>query len=72
MRKVKFFSKFYPRFKLYFLSYDALAFRNHADSKHGHYLTSLANHEGSPLAVSGYSDSKNKTEIYNISGKAHN
>ena len=67
MREVKFVQKFYPSFKLYFFSYDALAFRNHADSSYGHYLTSLANYDGSPLVVGGYTPSTNKVEVYNIS-----
>ena len=66
MREVKFVQKFYPSFKLYFFSYDALAFRNHADSSYDHYLTSLANHDGSPLVVRASSPSTNKVEIYNI------
>ena len=53
------------------LSYDGDAFRNHADSRNGHYYTALANIEGSPLAVGGYSRSAetliNKAETYDIS-----
>ena len=66
MREVKFVQAFYPSFKLYLFSYDALAFRNHADSNYDHYLSSLANHNGSPLVVGASSPSTNKVEIYNI------
>ena len=50
-------------------SYDGYAFRNHADSQNGHYYTTLANIEGHPLAVGGYTGSAyiKKAETYNIS-----
>ena len=50
------------------LSYDGAAFHQHADSNHGHYITSLANSNGSPFAVCGQSESTytNKTEIYDV------
>ena len=48
-------------------SYDGVRFRNHVDSKHKHWETSLANIEGSPLAVGGYSPATNKAETYDIS-----
>ena len=67
MREVRILQKILPEFQIIFSSYDALAFRYHADSSYGHYLTSLANHEGSPLVVGGYTPSTNKVEIYNIS-----
>ena len=50
-----------------FSSYDGEAFRNHADSKYGHYVTSLANFKDSPLAVGGYDPLINKAETYEIS-----
>lgn len=48
-------------------SYDGTAFRNHADAKNGHYITTLANHDGSPLAVGGHDPNIKKVEIYDIS-----
>ena len=51
----------------FFPSYDGYAFRSQADSKYGHYRTSLANFKDSPLAVGGYSPNTNKAEIYDIS-----
>ena len=48
-------------------SYDGDIFHNHADSKNGHYMTTLANIEGSPLAVGGNSPETNKAETYDIS-----
>ena len=53
-------------------SYDGFAFRNHADSKNGHFYTALANIEGYPLALGGYTGSfyiKN-AETYDISTNA--
>ena len=52
-----------------FDSYDGDAFHQHANSKNGHYSTSLANMDGLPLAVSGQSGSTwhNKSEMYDIS-----
>ena len=47
-------------------SYDGNIFHIHADSKNGHYQTTLANIEGSPLAVGGYGPSINKAETYDI------
>lgn len=47
-------------------SYDGNNFFNHTNSIFGHRKTSLANYNGSPMAVGGYSKS-NKTEIYDIS-----
>lgn len=51
--------------KPYILSYDGVAFRNHANSKNDHQDTTLANHEGSPLIVGGIST--NKVETYDFS-----
>ena len=48
-------------------SYDGVIFHDHADSKNKHWETSLANIEGSPLAVGGYSPNTNKAETYDIS-----
>ena len=53
-------------------SYDGFAFHNHANSKNGHDLTTLANFEGSPLAVGGYSPETNKAETYDISANTWN
>ena len=47
-------------------SYDGYIFHNAADSKNGHFRTTLANIEGSPLAVGGYSPNTNKAETYDI------
>ena len=47
-------------------SFDGQSFYNHTDSTHGHYFTSLANLDGSPLAVGGSGPNINKTEIYDI------
>ena len=47
-------------------SYDGDIFHIHADSKNGHHRTTLANIEGSPLVVGGYSPSIKKAEIYDI------
>ena len=48
-------------------SYDGSVFHNQADSKHGHYWTTLAKIDESPLAVGGYNPKINKTEIFDIS-----
>ena len=48
-------------------SYDGFIFHEHASSKTGHTLTTLANIEGSPLAVGGFSPDTNKAETYDIS-----
>ena len=48
-------------------SYDGFVFHNHANSKNGHYITTLANIDGSPLAVGGASPEINKAETYDIS-----
>ena len=66
MREVKFKGYF---MLLIFHSYDGDAFHQHSNSKNGHYTTTLANMEGSPLAVSGRSGSTwhNKSETYDIS-----
>ena len=48
-------------------SYDGFVLQNHANSKKGHRDTTLANIEGSPLAVGGAHPSINKAETYDIS-----
>ena len=67
MREVTFqiFSVTVTRLYLIF-SYDGDVYHNHADSKNGHHYTSLANTEGSPLAVGGYDPNTNKAETYDI------
>ena len=50
-------------------SYDGFVFHNHANSKNGHYQTTLANIEGSPLVVGGNSPTTNKAETYDISAE---
>ena len=47
-------------------SYDGDIFHIHADSKSDHHRITLANIEGSPLAVGGYSPNINKAETYDI------
>ena len=42
-------------------------FHNHADSKNGHYYTSLAKIDGAPLAVGGVGSNTNKAETLDIS-----
>ena len=49
-----------------FFSYDGFIFHNQADSKNGHYWTTLATIDDAPLAVGGYKDIK-KAEILDIS-----
>ena len=53
-------------------SYDGDIFHSHANSKNGHHETTLANFEGSPLAVGGYNPTTNKAETYDISSKTWN
>ena len=48
-------------------SYDGIIFHNQADSKNGHYQTTLANTDDAPLAVGGYSPTTKKAEILDIS-----
>ena len=48
-------------------SYDGLIFHNQADSKNGHYFTTLANIDDAPLAVGGQSSNTKKAEILDIS-----
>ena len=48
-------------------SYDGINFHNHADSKNGHYFTTLANIDDAPLAVGGASSNIKKAEILDIS-----
>ena len=51
----------------YFASYDGAVFHNQADSKNGHYWTTLAKIDGAPLAVGGNSPTNNKAEILDVS-----
>ena len=48
-------------------SYDGIIFHNQADSKNGHYQTTLANIDDAPLAVGGYGPNIKKAEILDIS-----
>ena len=48
-------------------SFDGNRFYAHANSLNGHYMTSLATFEGSPLGVGGHMSDTNKAEIYSIS-----
>ena len=48
-------------------SYDGIIFHNQADSKNGHYWTTLANIDDTPLAVGGASPTTKKAEILDIS-----
>ena len=48
-------------------SYDGLIFHNQADSKNGHYYTTLANIDDAPLAVGGDGPTTKKAEILDIS-----
>ena len=66
MRKVNFSFRI-SYFELSNLSYDGSIFHTHPDSKTGHYATTLANVEGSPLAVGGSDPETNKAETYDIS-----
>ena len=58
------FSNIFDHYLIF--SYDGDVYHNHADSKNGHYWTSLANIEGSPLAVGGAGPNINKAETYDI------
>ena len=49
------------------LSFDGNGFHAHANSKVGHYFTSLARIQSSPLGVGGHLSDTNKAEIYDIS-----
>ena len=51
----------------YFASYDGAVFHNNADSKNGHYFTTLAKIDEAPLAVGGYSSNTKKAEILDVS-----
>ena len=48
-------------------SYDGSVFHNQADSKNGHYYTTLAKIDEAPLAVGGYGSDTNKAEILDVS-----
>ena len=54
-------------FYITLFSYDGSVFHNQADSKNGHYYTTLAKIGEAPLAVGGYSSNTNKAEILDIS-----
>ena len=47
-------------------SYDGASSKTHASTTYSHYTTSLADFDGSPLAVGGWNDPNNRTEIFNI------
>ena len=47
-------------------SYDGVIFHNQADAKNGHYYTTLAKIDETPLAVGGQSSNTNKAETLNI------
>ena len=47
-------------------SYDGYIFHNQADSKNGHYYTTLAKIDEAPLAVGGYDLYTNKAETFDI------
>ena len=47
-----------------YFSYDGESFRSHADSNVNHYGSSLANVDGQPLAVGGYSPETNAAETF--------
>ena len=47
-----------------YFSFDGTYFRPHANSLHGHYMTSLATIEGSPFGIGGHMSDTNKAEIY--------
>ena len=49
------------------LSYDGNVFHNQANSKNGHYYSTLANVDDAPLAVGGYNPLIKKAEIFDIS-----
>ena len=48
-------------------SYDGSVFHNQADSKNGHYYTTLAKIDGAPLSVGGDYSQANKAEILDVS-----
>ena len=50
-----------------FFSYDGYIFHNQADSKNGHYATTLARIDEAPLAVGGTDPTTNKAETFDIS-----
>ena len=54
-------------FYLTLFSYDGFVFHNVADTKNGHYYTTLAKIDGAPLAVGGTSSNTNKAETLDIS-----
>ena len=51
---------------LMFFSYDGYIFHSQADSKYGHFETTLAKFEEAPLALGGYSPNNNKAERFDI------
>ena len=48
-------------------SYDGYIFHYQDDPKNGHYLTTLAKIDETPLAVGGYYPNTNKAETFDIS-----
>ena len=53
-------------FYVTWFSYDGFIFHNQADSKNGHYFTTMAKIDEAPLAVGGLSSNTNKAEILDI------
>ena len=49
-----------------FNSYDGVIFHDHPDTAIGHCQSTLANFEGSPLAVGGYNGNNNRAETLDI------
>ena len=47
-------------------SYNGFVFHNQADSKNGHYLTTLAMIDEDPMAVGSFNKT-NKAEVFDIS-----
>ena len=54
-------------FYITLFSYDGSVFHNQADSKNGHYYTTLAKIDEAPLAVGGNGPDTKKAEILDIS-----
>ena len=64
MRKV---SNLVRLFSFYISSYDGDVFHNQANSKNGHYFTTLSKIDDVPLAVGGQSSNTNKAETLDVS-----
>ena len=54
-------------FHLHLFSYDGFVFHNTADSRYGHYLSTLAKIDEAPFAVGGTSSVTSKAEILDVS-----